>query len=319
MAPHNEMPKLPVEIQLSIIDAIAPADLPQIALPRNHPFTKTLVALTYTSRALQPHARRLLYTHCLYIHTPNRLRKLLRSIQESPQDVQKDLLDHATSLYLRPYPVDGTIADVGITNDVLLLMTTLAPRLRRLLVDIPFRSVYPDEDRLGVRPVLRNAFSNLPAVEEFCSVRDELYLELGASDGPGVWSGWERLKTLVLYNVDMATAKFWKGLYLARGIETVVLTRADGLREVDMKQEWRHCFRVDGTEGEERRLDFLLVNVDAEHTIPLGWERRRKEDKLQVRILNVPISYYGDEDLVVICQHWVKRRVLQGVPVEGWS
>jgi len=316
MASPQRMPQLPTEILLNIIDSIAPfSDLPEIALPRNHPITKTLVALTYTSRALRPHARRLLYVHCLYVHTENRLRKLLRSIQESQQHAEGDLLEYATSLYLRPYPVVGTIADVGITNDVRLLMTALAPRLRRLLVDIPFRSIYPDEDRLGVRPVLRNAFSSLPVLEEFCSVRDELYLELGASDDPGVWSGWERLKMLVLYNVDVATEKFWKGLYLSKNIETVVLTRADGLMEVDMKQEWKNQFV-----GEEvRPLEVLLVNVDAEHTIPLGFERWKKEDKMQVRILNVPISYYGDEDLIVICQQWVKRRILQGVPIAEWS
>ncbi|KAH7413466.1 hypothetical protein BKA64DRAFT_703570 [Cadophora sp. MPI-SDFR-AT-0126] len=316
MNTDDRIPQLPTEILLNIIDSIASfTDLPEIALPRNHPITKTLVALTYTSRALLPHARRLLYTHCLYIHTENRLRKLLRSLQESQQHAHGDLLEYASSLYLRPYPVDGTIADLRISNDVLLLMSALAPRLRRLLVDIPFRSVYPDEDRLGVRPVLRTAFSNLPALEEFCSVRDELYLELGASDDPGVWSGWGKLKMLVLYNVDVATEKFWKGLYLSKNIETVVLTRCDGLNEVNMKQEWKNKFK----KGEERPLDVLLVNVDAEHTIPLGFERWKKEDKMQVRILNVPISYYGDEDLRVICQQWVKRRILQGIPLAEWS
>ncbi|KAG4434039.1 hypothetical protein IFR05_010461 [Cadophora sp. M221] len=315
MAPRDEIPTLPTEILLSIIDIIAPsADLPQIALPRDHPITKTLLALTYTSRALRLHARRLLYTHCLYIHPATELSKLLRSIQDSQQNTGGDLLDHCTSLYLRPYR-ERSIADVNISNDVLKLMSVLSPRLRRLLVDVPFRSVYPDEDRLNVRPVLRAAFTDLPALEEFCCVRDELYLELGASDEPGVWSGWGRLRKLALYNVDVATEKFWKGLYAAKNLETVVLTRCDGLNEVDIKQEWKNQF----SSGEvERSLDVLLVNVDAEHTIPLGLEGW-KEDKMQVRMLNVPISYYGDEDLTVICQQWVKRRILRGVPVADWS
>ncbi|KAH6717561.1 hypothetical protein BKA61DRAFT_597989 [Leptodontidium sp. MPI-SDFR-AT-0119] len=313
---HDEVPKLPTEILLNIIDIIAPsANLPQIALPRDHPITKTLVALTYTSRALRLHARRLLYTHCLFIHTAARLRKLLRSIQDSQQHTGGDLLECCTSLYLRPYR-QGSIADISIGNDVLKLMSALSPRLRRLLVDIPFRSVYPDEDKLNVRPLLRAAFTDLPALEEFCSVRDELYLELGASDEPGVWSRWDRLRTLVLYNVDVSTEKFWKGLYASKNLETVVLTRCDGLNEVDIKQEWKNRF---GSGEMEWPLDVLLVNVDAEHTIPLGLERWKKEDKMQVRLLNVPISYYGDEDLAVICQQWVKRRILQGVPVADWS
>ncbi|KAH7370900.1 hypothetical protein BKA65DRAFT_489438 [Rhexocercosporidium sp. MPI-PUGE-AT-0058] len=314
MAPHDEIPELPTEILLTIIDKIAPsADLPQIALPRSHPITKTLLALTYTSRALRLHARRLLYTHCLYIDTSARLWKLIRSIEASQQHRGGDLLEYCTSLYLRPYPA-GSIADVQISNDVLKLMSALSPRLRRLLVDIPFRSVYPDEDKWNVRPVLRTAFSDLPALEEFCSVRDELYLELGASDEPGVWSSWKKLKKLVLYNVDVATEKFWKGMYSSKNLEIVILTRCDGLNEVNIKQEWKNQFSGEA----ERQLDVLLANVDAEHTIPLGSETWKNDDRMQVRLLNVPISYYGDEDLIIICQQWVKRRILQGVPVANW-
>ncbi|KAL2066728.1 hypothetical protein VTL71DRAFT_2800 [Oculimacula yallundae] len=316
MASYPEPAKLPCEILLTVIDSLLPAsELQQVALPPTHPVTKTLIALTYTSRALRLHACRLLYKHCLYIHTARRLRKLIRTINESQRFRGGDLLEFCTSLYLRPFPVHGTISDKVICNNVQRLMTALSPRLRRLLVDIPFRSLYPDQDILKVRPVLRNAFSNLPALQEFCSVRDELYLSLGSSDEPGVWSDWTNLKRIALYNVDVATEKFWKGLYASTQVETVILTRADGLSEVDIKREWKNLFN----DSVERRLEVILVNVDAEHTIPLGQDSWKEEDMMHVRLLNVPISYYGDEDLIILCQQWVKRRILQGVPTADWS
>lgn len=31
-----------------------------------------------------------------------------------------------------------------------------------------------------------------------------------------------------------------------------------------------------------------------------------------VREVNVPVSYYGDDDDIELCQGWVKRRMLTG-------
>lgn len=320
MSIHNTLPTLPTEILLNVLDFVAPsAALPHIALSPNHPTTKTLIALTYTSRALLPTARRLLYTHCLYIHTSSRLKKLATSLQSLKGQDNGDLLAHATSLYIRPFPVWDTIAEIDVANDIQSVLQILAPRLRRLLVDIPFRSVYPEDDptMIQVQTVLRTTFQELPALEEFSSIRDEVYLqtEPGVAMESYIWSGWNQLKTLILYNVDVSLPKFWEGLHRLQNLETVVLTRADGLGEVEMKQEWKKQFG----DGEERPLNMVLVNVEAEHITPVGSTGWNKEDKLQVRVLNVPISYYGDEDLIILCQHWIKRRVLFGEPVSGWD
>lgn len=71
--------------------------------------------------------------------------------------------------------------------------------------------------------------------------------------------------------------------------------------------------------AQERPLDVYLVNVEAGHMEPLGLDLWKKEDRMQVRLLNVPISHYGVEDLTVICQLWVKRRILAGVGPAEWS
>jgi hypothetical protein len=314
---------LPADILLYIIDFIVPATIHSpIALCHRNTITKTILSLTLTSRIIYPTARRLLYTHCLYINTPRRLHGLLKTLSD-PSDPSKPfrnnehLLPYITSLYLRPFASYTTIKDLSIATAVRNLLFILSPHLRRVLIDMPLRSYYPEDDALGIRPILRSAFADLPALEEFCSVRDELYLDtlVAPSEEWLVWSLWPKLRTIALYNVDVLNHRFWEGLRQLENIETVVLTRSDGLEEVDIKREWRKQFD-EATEA--RSLSIVLVNVEAEHKVLVGRDSWKEDDKMQVRELNVPTSYYGDEDPIVLCQQWTKRNVLHGEPVAYW-
>jgi hypothetical protein len=315
---------LPADILLSVLDFVVPASIHSpIALSLRSTTTKTILSLTLTSRTIYPTARRLLYTHCLYINTPRRLHDLLKILSD-PSDPSKPsrnnehLLPYITSLYLRPFASYTTIEDLSIATAVRSLLSILSPHLRRVLIDMPLRSYYPEDDTLGIRPILRSAFADLLALEEFCSVRDELYLDTLAapSEESLVWSLWPKLRTLALYNVDVSSLRFWKGLRQLENIETVVLTRSDGLEEVDIKREWRKQF---DKVTEARSLNIVLVNVEADHGMLVGRDSWKKDDKIQVRELNVPTSYYGDEDHIVLCQQWTKRSVLHGEPVAHWT
>lgn len=320
MATRRMRQPLPADIILLVIDFVVPASIQSpIALSVRSTTTKTLLSLTLTSRTIYPTARRLLYTHCLYINTPRRLLDLLKTLSD-PSDLSKPsqnnghLLPYITSLYLRPFASYTTIEDLSIATAVHSLLSILSPHLRRLLIDMPLRSYYPEDDTLGIRPILRSAFADLPALEEFCSVRDELYLDtlVAPSEESLVWSLWPKLRILVLYNVDVSSHRFWKGLGQLENIETVMLTRSDGLEEVDIKREWRKQFdRV----TQPRSLNIVLVNVEAEHRVLVGRDSGKKDDQMQVRELNVPTSYYGDEDPILLCQQWTKRGVLHGKPV----
>jgi hypothetical protein len=282
----------------------------------------TLLSLTRTCRLTYPLALRLLYSRCLYIDTPRRLHRLIITLSGlsarnagtqigQPCTLPRvPLLRHITSLYLSPYP-EWSIDDLPTANFLYVLFSLIAPALRRLVADIPLRSLYPPDDHLNVRPMLRRAFSQLMGLELFCSVRDELYLDCRDrprnADEPYVWSLWPELRTLALYNADVSSARFWHGLGKLRHLETLILTRSDGLEEVDLKREWRrHC-------GDEKRgLCVFLVNVQSDHRVLMGREGWKEEDSVVVREVNVPISYYGDEDHVELCQEWVERKMLSG-------
>jgi hypothetical protein len=201
--------------------------------------------------------------------------------------------------------------------------------LRRLVIDLPLRDHHylgddDGEDSIDfadeTRAILRRAFSQLTAVEIFCSVRDELYLYSNDGwpaypfeDSLSVWPSWPRLKVLALYNQDIGRSAFWPDLANLGYLETLVLTRADGLGYVDMKAEWRrHC-------GDSKRgLNIVVVNVESDHQTLLG-EAGWKEDNIKVRKDNVPTSYYGDENSTELCQEWVKRWMLRGEHPAHWT
>ncbi|KFY26454.1 hypothetical protein V491_01312 [Pseudogymnoascus sp. VKM F-3775] len=97
---------------------------------------------------------------------------------------------------------------------------------------MPLRSLYPGDDYNRIRPILRAAFASLETVEEFCSVRDELFLStVIPTNEPEVWSFWSHLRHLALYNVDVASPNFLVALRRCDGLITLVLTRPDGLEE----------------------------------------------------------------------------------------
>ena len=69
---------------------------------------------------------------------------------------------------------------------------------------MPLRTLHPEEDHKGVRPVLRQGFEALVNLGECVSVEDELYLHVHfylREESP-VWATcWPRLRRLYLYNV----------------------------------------------------------------------------------------------------------------------
>ena len=89
---------LPPEIILSVIDYVIPAAESQhLALCAPHPVTKTLLSLARVSSLTYPVARRLLFTHCLWIDDVERLKCLVTSLTLSPPGL------YNTPLFIRPY------------------------------------------------------------------------------------------------------------------------------------------------------------------------------------------------------------------------
>ncbi|KAG0646151.1 hypothetical protein D0Z07_8430 [Hyphodiscus hymeniophilus] len=311
----SSLPTLPPELILSVIGfVISPTESRAVALRASHLVTKTLVSLL---RAL-----RLLHARCLYIDSDARLMSLAASIAQMPHELrtaserlrlmrQSVGVSHILSLYLSYTEVN----DFQLAQSVLGLFTAIAPYLRRLVIDMPLRDYDYWDLRMTTASTLREAFSKLTGLDTVCSIRDELFLPgfepTISVEQTSVWPLWPNLKTLILYNEDIDNEDLWPSLGKLEHFETLVLTRCDGLEETDIKLEWtKNCG--------QRPLEVLIVNIEGGHRNPLG-RKSWKEDSVVVKEMNVPTSYYGDEDEIELCQEWVKRRVLRGVKPADWD
>ncbi|KAI8824586.1 uncharacterized protein EV422DRAFT_326495 [Fimicolochytrium jonesii] len=257
------MPNLPLELILRVVEVLSEvtpdtgAQHPPVALQRAHPITKTLLNLATVSRSVNPTATRLLYAKCLYIDTRSRLESLLNALdaadpavvqhgQKSSEGVGWVNIDkrRLLSLYLSPFKEN--IDDGPTMSKLVSLFRHIGPLLKRLVIDMPLRSLYPEDDSQGVRKLLHDAFLSLESLEELTSARDELYvyansLRHGQSERDLVWTRWP-LKRLALYNVN-ADEGFWRAVASLPELETVVLARPDGLDTLDGPIEFPSTLR----------------------------------------------------------------------------
>lgn len=331
--------RLPLEILDQIIASIPPRDS-TVAFAASHTVTKTLLSCLRVCKAFVAPSLKALYGRCLYIDSAWRLQRLLRSYDSTGSSYRRDLdlerlRKHAsTSLFLEPFTED-TIAEPPVVFDVELLLARLAAKLTRLVIDMPLRSAYPpdpndrdsdsdDAYNPSLRPALRSAFSRLVALEEFTSVRDELYLSTTTpsnySNEPPLWCDWPRLHKLALYGVDIE----FDAPYLSRApsLRNLVLTRPDGVEELS-----------DLILGLPNATKVSIVNTRREHLPEHRWGLPTKSDctraflvprrgdrssssntMLEVICLNSCRSGPTDpDDVVTFCQNWVKAQALSGL------
>jgi hypothetical protein len=326
---------LPNELLSCIIQSVRPSGSP-VAVPAKHVVTQTLLNLTRASSRTRSLAIPYLYTYCLYIDSPRRLELLLRTLSSHVDDLQTktcatggaagskslgyNLLNHGhgvlRSLYLAPFEED-TIDDPPVVKMIASLFKLLSPSLARLVINMALRSLYPEEDSHSVRPLLREAFQRLTALEEFTSVQDELFLDTRDIERddfvrePPVWSLWPRLKHLALYNVDIDSEDVMGSLRKHPSLKVLVLTRADGEREGTTLSllTMAHLIRV------------LIVNTASCHPEDPFTTRSVKKliegefhnDKIveMVRIV-VPIAEDLENEDITVCQTWTRENSING-------
>lgn len=340
----SDLPKLPLELIFSIITSLLGDS--QIIQNPSHSSTKALLSWTLVCRATYTVATNHLREQCLFIDNDRRLRDLIHTVESTKHRVQgysgagTDIpgsltiqpgssLRPISSLYLSPFgnTLDNQPTAIWIRE----LFCLVHPTLRRLVIDMPLRSLYPADDHLNVRKTLREGFSLLTELEEFTSVRDELYLDILEPEWrtereTAVWIMWPKLRRLALYNVD-ADERFWKSVRNMGELDTVVLTRADGLESTCMKSEYFGTASGVGTSedignaaGEEstppRPLKVVIVNISSNQPNYLAgrwkWDKVDPNNVMRVMTYDVPTSFYGDENPIYLCQHWVKTAALRG-------
>lgn len=320
------MQRLPTEVLLRVIELTAEPVV--VAYPAAHVITRTLCSWALVSKFVTAIAFRELLVHCLYIDQSWRLNSLVELLERrfNPSSPNSDrctntLIKCLESLYLSPFSQD-TINESPIVKNIDRLFGFLSANLRRLVIDMPLRSHYPEDDvDTRLRPILRRAFAGLTSIQEFISVRDELYLqtEIGFYVEPAVWSHWPELKHLALYNPAIDSPETIDAIERVPCLSTVVVMRADCIPDGI----------VAISERRSKQLDVLCVNTPYQHAIDLwrdedeyrmmstrlkeqtaGGERRDHFMKLY-RVDVGPLLPDYDDD-IERCQEWLRQNAVEG-------
>jgi|TARA_R110002003_G_scaffold48_28_gene4192 hypothetical protein len=171
----------------------------------------------------------------VYLDSERRLGSFLRAIPHRPA------LREISSLTLAPFEYD--IDDLPLCSWVRELFCFTCESLTKLVIDIPLRTCYPEDDHLAVRPVLREGFERLVNLVEFVSTQDELYLDVVRRENACVWEQWPKLKRLALYNVA-ADETFWRRVAHHPSLDVLILSNPDCINEVDPKAAFlKHATR----------------------------------------------------------------------------
>jgi hypothetical protein len=233
-------------------------------------------------------------------------------------DADADSDADSDSDYDYDYPPDfhSPLEDLSTAMRLLYVFQKVAPSLTALIANIPLRTLWPEQDVWRVRPLLRRAFQALVNLEEFVSVRDELFLRTKPRRSlirePSVWATcWPRLRRLSLYNVDCGgpECRFWPKLNRLPFLEMVVLPRVDPCIEmgnINVKQEILRSRAASsaGTPsssampmpsedtGDRPPLTLDFVNVSGEVPNFTQWRDKWSaidpHDNINIRVIEVP-------------------------------
>ncbi|KAF9696822.1 hypothetical protein EKO04_005209 [Ascochyta lentis] len=289
---------VPLELVLNIITCSLPAS--DAILPPSHDVTKLLLAFTLVCHETRRLANHHLRERCVYLSSSQRLSSYLLAIKNEPE------LRNATALFLSPF--QETIDDLPLCCWVRELFNYTCVTLKRLVIDIPLRSLYPEDDHLAVRRVLREGFERLENLEEFVSTRDELYLEV--TDGvrhPAVWRSWKKLKRLALYNVDL-TFYFWQDVARLPAIETVVLSRSDGNDE--SLDDWAEYFK-----STERPFKLIMLGSERRRLIPdrlLSGRIKNRNEVVNIPMMRSTWLQHTIDFSIEDCQSFVREHAEKG-------
>ncbi|KOS18490.1 hypothetical protein ESCO_000902 [Escovopsis weberi] len=263
-------------------------------------------------------------------------------------------LRHMTSLYLEPFAEKERLGEAGTAAAVGGLLAQVGGTLRRLVVRMPFgprgeggeeeeeveEEQEEEEEEVVVvvraKRLLRDGLARLGALEEFVCLGS--YPTLGCPGGPGeaadpVWRQWPLLERLVLFGAPVRSGWLWREMAEVPRLESVVLACPErprgggGAGGVNIKREllgaWRGMRMEAETETETGMgMGMKVTVVDLAYEMEglvdrEGWEAMDPGGRVRVGEVEVPLSFYGDEERVEAVTAWVRRGALDG-SIWGW-
>ncbi|KAF2465097.1 uncharacterized protein BDR25DRAFT_380169 [Lindgomyces ingoldianus] len=307
---------LPIELFLNVLDQlVGTRDGRQpIAYAPSDPITKALRALTLVSKGLYPATSGYLYTHCLYLHTSTNFSRFRRTLgfdrgygrhPDALQDGQPsrherlfmdaNLLSHITSLFISPQKTNECGSPKVWLSQVIDLCNTVGPTLKRLAMDLgPVYSPRSSVQRINPHVRANNIFSTMLNLEELvCSYEITEYFPYPPPN----------LKRLAITS-QKADKAFMKFCFSIPTLETLFFLRQSELEAFHIQALFDHFIG--------RHLNVVLIDISSNHQTPESTRDWMPEDRVVIYEADVPKSYYGDEDDLVLCDDWVWTNAVNG-------
>ncbi|KAF1969888.1 hypothetical protein BU23DRAFT_557300 [Bimuria novae-zelandiae CBS 107.79] len=315
MQPHavsrtNAFGSLPVELFLNCLDQLVGTrdGLLPIAYEPSHSVTKALRALTLVSKTVYILASRYLYTHCLYLNDVTRHMHFRRTLgldlglhplaleygqagRNEALFTEASLPSHISSLFISPARTDrcGRKGTPRVRlPQVIDLCLSIGATVKRLAID--FNPVYvPASEQVALKPFSsdRNIFLHMPLLEELvCSYDASDYFPYPPP----------RLKRLAMTTNDMEPSHldFWFAL---SSLEMLFVIRPKLLTTAHVDKMF--------TRYRGKRLDVVFVDVNGNHGTPVGTRDWEEGDRVVLWEADVPTSFYGDDEDLVLADDWI--------------
>lgn len=311
---------LPPEVILNVLDQLIGIPFEQRPIfDAASPVTKTLRSLTLTSRKMHAVASRYLYRHCLYLndcisyscfrrtlgielgsnHPPtlpygqagrNEIlwsdAKVERRIQSAFISPMKTFSEHSK------YTRDALMVRLP---QILDLCSIIGTTLKKLVLDmLPVYSPRSEVEKVRFTQKETDIFLGMPNLEELIASYD--VPDYFRSPPPNI----KRLAITIqdLHDIAMHFC------FAVSSLQTLILLRPVDLSAADIDRIF--------SAYKGNSLDVVLVDVNSNHRTPKDTRDWTGDSTVRIWEADVPTSFYGDDDDLVLSDNWIWTHAVQG-------
>jgi hypothetical protein len=310
---------LPLELFLNVLDQLVGTRDGQqpVAYELSNIITKTLQALTLVSRNTYLITTRYLYSYCLYLDSCTTFARFRRTLglslgEHHPQALdygkpgrdeklfaEAQVLRNITSIFISPSEVrrliQGNYTPLVRLPQIIDLCNLIGPSLKRLALDLsPIYATPSEVERIRPHVTENNVFAHMVQLEELIISYDAI--NYFRHPPP-------KLKRLAITTQELTDLEVAFCLKIP-SLQTLVMMRPVDLAAEDIDIIFRSY--------NGKRLDTILVDVNSNHRTPNGTRNWKDEDAVRIWEADVPVSFYGDEDELVLCDDWIWTHGVKG-------
>ncbi|KAL1795199.1 hypothetical protein ACET3X_007015 [Alternaria dauci] len=310
---------LPLELFLNVLDQLVGTHDGQqqpVAYEPSSIVTKTLRALTLVSRQTYLVATKYLYSYCLYLDSCTTFARFCRTLGldlgHHPQALEYGeagrndelfaearVLQNITSVFVSPSEVrrliEGNYTPLVRLPQIIDLCDSIGLTLKRLALDLSPTLATPREiEQIRPHVTESNVFVRMPHLEELIISYD--VLNYFRHPPPN-------LKRLAI------TAQELTDLEVAFCLKIPSLQMLAMMRPVNLEAK---AIDIIFTSYNGKSLDAILVDVNSNHRTPEGTRSWKEIDTVRIWEVDVPVSFYGDEDDTTLCDNWIWTHGVKG-------